>query len=274
MKKIILLPAFLLLLAFMLLYTPASAAAACTIELDGYAMDGQYRAVIREGTAYLPIRAAADRYGGRLTWDNGTRTARWITEGLTLVVRDGTCYIEANGRALYAAQGIFVADGRLMIPSRLLARAMGGEAAWEGKTRTVTIRAGAAAIQDGGSHYDADALWWLSRIISAESRGEPMPGQIAVGNVVLNRVADPDFPNTIYGVIFDRKHGVQFEPVLNGTIYAEPTAEAVLAAKLCLEGVDISRGSMYFYDPVKAQSSWIGENCTYVMTIGVHRFYI
>ena len=274
MKKIFLLPTFLLWLAFMLLYTPASAAANCTVDLDGHAMDGQYRAVIREGTAYLPLRAAVDRYGGRLTWDKTSRTACWTTEGLTLVAKNGTCYIEANGRALYAAQGIFIADGRLMIPSRLLARAMGGEAAWESRTRTVQIRAGAVPIQDGSGHYDADALWWLSRIISAESRGEPMQGQIAVGNVVLNRVADPDFPNTIYGVIFDRKHGVQFEPVLNGSIYAEPTAEAVMAAKLCLEGVDISRGSIYFYDPVKAQSSWIGENCTYVMTIGVHRFYI
>ena len=101
-----------------------------------------------------------------------------------------------------------------------------------------------------------------------------MHGQIAVGNVVLNRVKDPDYPDTIYGVIFDRNYGVQFEPVLNGSIYAEPTESAVAAAKLCLEGVDLSRGSIYFYDPAKAQSSWIGQNCTYVMTIGTHKFYI
>lgn len=48
-------------------------------------------------------------------------------------------------------------------------------------------------------------LYWLSRIISAESRGESLKGQIAVGNVVLNRVEEDDFPDTIPAVIFDRK---------------------------------------------------------------------
>ena len=274
MKKIILLPALLLLLAFMLLYTPVSAAVPCTVYLDGQAMEYPYISTIRGGTSYLPLRAAVDHYGGRLTWDADSRTARWTTEDLILIARDGNCYIEANGRTLYAAKGIFIADGRLMIPTRLLAQALGGDAQWESRSRTVQIHAGSRPIEHADSHYDGDALLWLARIISAESRGEPMEGQIAVGNVVLNRVADPDYPNTIYGVIFDRKYGVQFEPVLNGSIYAEPTESAVAAAKLCLEGVDLSRGSIYFYDPAKAESSWIGRNCTYVMTIGVHKFYI
>ena len=57
--------------------------------------------------------------------------------------------------------------------------------------------------------YNEDDVYWLSRIISAESRGEPLEGQIAVGNVVLNRVRSSAYPNTIYGVIFDRKHGTR-----------------------------------------------------------------
>lgn len=271
MKKMLFLPV-LLFLMLVLLPGRAAAAAPCTVRIDGKAIG--YEAVIRGGSAYLPLRAVADHYGGRLTWDTASRTARWTIDGLQVTAQDGDIYAEANGRALYAPQGIFIRNGRLMVPARLVARWMGGSAAWDARSRRVDISAGSAPIERGSRVYDADALLWLSRIISAESRGEPMRGQIAVGNVVLNRVKDPDYPDTIYGVIFDRNYGVQFEPVLNGSIYAEPTESAIAAAKLCLEGVDLSRGSIYFYDPAKAQSSWIGQNCTYVMTIGTHKFYI
>lgn len=267
-------PVLVLLLLVLAFPGTVRAAGDCTVQLDGHPMDSRYTGVIRGGTAYLPLRAAADHYGGRLDWDAKTRTAHWAIRGLTLTARDGMPYLEANGRALYAPQGIFIRDGRLMIPARLLAACMGGSAGWNAGTRQVSVSAGAQRIESGGSFYDADALLWLSRIISAESRGEPLRGQIAVGNVVLNRVRSKAYPNTIYGVIFDRRYGVQFEPVLNGSIYAEPTESAVVAAKLCLEGVDLSRGSLYFYDPLKAQSNWIGQNRTYVMTIGVHKFYL
>ena len=60
-----------------------------------------------------------------------------------------------------------------------------------------------------------------------------------MGNVVLNRVADKQFPNTVKEVIFDDKYAIQFEPVENGTVYDEPTDSAVLAAKISLEGADV-----------------------------------
>lgn len=273
MRKPKFLPALMLLL-LLLLFPQKAEAAACTMQLDGRTIDSSYGAVIRGGTSYLPLRAVADHYGGRLQWDAAARTARWTLNGLELSARDGSVYLEANGRVLYAAEGLFIRNGRLMVPARLIAQSLGGSAAWNARSRTVSVESGGSPIRSGDRFYDEDALYWLSRIISAESRGEPLAGQIAVGNVVLNRVRDADYPDTIYGVIFDRQYGVQFEPVINGSIYAEPAASSVLAAKLVLEGVDLSRGSIYFYDPAKAQSSWIGQNCTYVMTIGVHQFYI
>ena len=72
---------------------------------------------------------------------------------------------------------------------------------------------------DGGADifasHDAIDLYWLSRIIYAESGAETLDGQIAVGNVVLNRMASKEFPDSIPGVIFDRVDGIQFEPVEN-----------------------------------------------------------
>ena len=128
-------------------------------------------------------------------------------------------------------------------------------------------------VTAGASVVDGGDVYWLSRIISAESAGEPMLGKIAVGNVISNRVASPDYPDTIYDVIFDTKYGVQFEPTGNGTIYQTPTAESVTAARLCLDGASVVGGSLYFFNPATAGSSWIARSCTYYGTIGNHRFY-
>jgi N-acetylmuramoyl-L-alanine amidase len=128
-------------------------------------------------------------------------------------------------------------------------------------------------IIHASKYYRSDEVLWLARIIHAESRGEPLLGQIAVGNVVLNRVRSSSYPNTIYGVIFDRKYGVQFSPVLDGTIYNTPSYNSTLAAKICLEGYDISDGALFFLRPELSTSSWIPNNRPYSFSVGKHDFY-
>ena len=108
----------------------------------------------------------------------------------------------------------------------------------------------------------------------AEACAEPAEGKIAVGNVVLNRVRSDEFPDTIFGVIFDRKYGVQFEPVLNGTIYCEPDKDCLQAAARALAGENVVGESLYFFNPELAQSTWISDNRLYCMTIGGHDFYL
>ena len=94
-----------------------------------------------------------------------------------------------------------------------------------------------------------------------------------MGTVVLNRVASREFPDTIYDVIFDRKWGIQFEPVANGTVYHEPTLESVLAAKLVLDGARAAGDSLYFIAPELTTNHWTMENQDFVVTIGCHWFY-
>ena len=121
--------------------------------------------------------------------------------------------------------------------------------------------------------YSSDDLYWLSRIISAESGAEPFRGKIAVGNVVMNRVKSPSYPNSIWGVIFDRKHGIQFTPAVTGTIYRTPTAESIVAAKACLEGYSISDTALFFLNPRIATNFWIVNNRPFEFSIGNHDFY-
>jgi len=121
--------------------------------------------------------------------------------------------------------------------------------------------------------YDPEAVLWLARLIYAESGGESLLGQIAVGNIVMNRVRSPEYPNTIWGVIFDRKYGVQFSPVANGRIYNTPSYTARLAAMICLEGFSLSREMLFFLEPTISTSHWIPKTRKYVFTIGHHDFY-
>lgn len=101
-----------------------------------------------------------------------------------------------------------------------------------------------------------------------------MIGKIAVANVVLNRVKSPLFANNIYDVIFDRNYGVQFTPILNGTIYNTPLGDSVVAAKRALRGENYASESLYFLNPRIATSSWIINNRTFFRRIGNHDFYL
>lgn len=122
--------------------------------------------------------------------------------------------------------------------------------------------------------YNSNDVYWLSRIIEAEARGESYKGKVAVGNVILNRVKSKDFPNTIYNVIFEYFGNIpQFSPVQEGTIYNNPSKESINAAKDAINGYKPVGDATYFFNPNKAAGSWIVKNKSYVSTIGGHAFY-
>lgn len=88
----------------------------------------------------------------------------------------------------------------------------------------------------------------LARLITAEADGEPHIAKVGVGAVILNRVRDPRFPNTIPGVIYQKYGGYyQFEPVANGWINRPASADSARAAGEALGGWDPTKGALYFY---------------------------
>ena len=96
--------------------------------------------------------------------------------------------------------------------------------------------------------------WKMARMISAEARGEPYEGQVAVGAVILNRVRHPSFPNTVSGVIYQPG---AFSALLDGQ-YDEPIAEsAYRAAQDAMNGWDPTGGAIYYYNPAKTTNKWI-----------------
>ena len=108
----------------------------------------------------------------------------------------------------------------------------------------------------------------LSRLVYGEARGEPYTGQVAVAAVVLNRVRNSNFPNTIAGVIYQKG---AFDVVSDGQINLTPNSTARKAAQDALNGWDPSYGSIYYFNPATATNKWIWSR-PHVVTIGKHRF--
>lgn len=113
-------------------------------------------------------------------------------------------------------------------------------------------------------------LYLLAKCVHAEARGEPYVGQVAVAAVILNRVKDAAFPNTISGVIYQPW---AFTAVNDGQINLEPNSTAYQAAQDALNGWDPTYGCLYYYNPTTATSKWIFSRQT-VVTIGKHVFAI
>lgn len=126
----------------------------------------------------------------------------------------------------------------------------------------------AMGISDTASTGQSNDAALLARLISAEARGEPYTGQVAVGAVVLNRVKHPSFPNSISGVIYQRG---AFSCLDDGQ-FDQPVADsAYKAAQDALGGWDPSGGAIYYFNPATATSAWIWSR-PLLTTIGKHRF--
>ena len=227
------------------------------------------------GTVYVPVQRFADLFGNfRTVYTESIEQVVITGTNLSITVKVGDPYITVNERVFYTGKKVISLGGWIFVPLTSMCKALNAK---------VTIRSGyydafitsgdPTKVANASDYYDSGELYWLSRIISAEAKGEPFAGQIAVGNVVLNRKRSEQFPDTVKGVIFDTKYGTQFSPVASGTIYNTPTASSVRAAKICLEGYTLSNKIIYFYNPSIATSSWIGRTRPYIMTIGNHKFY-
>ncbi len=242
------------------------------IVVDEWEYDGQV--FIYENAAYVSLREFAVMADNSVVgWDPDTHTAHVTTDSLELSAIEGNYYITANERVLWCESGIFTLRGTLYVPLRQAAKAFGFSHRYSSAENTTYLTRVRSSIVSGNEFYDTEELLWLSKIINAEAGGEPFLGKLAVGTVILNRVDSDEFPDSVYDVIFDNEHGVQFTPTSNGAITAEANNDSVLAAKISLEDTRISDDILYFLNYEIATNFWIVENCRYVMSIGSHDFY-
>lgn len=247
--------------------TDTSTASTTQVTVNGEPISDSTTTVVIEQVLYLSVTPVlAVLYPeAQTSLQDGMLTV--TTDGLRLEAAAGNAYFMVNGRYFYVPYCVASENGALLLPAQQLAEALGC-------TLETDARTGALALSQTGqpvtaNTYVEEDLYWLSRAIYSESGNQPMKGRIAVGTVILNRVANEAFPNTIKEVIFAPR---QFSPVSNGTIFLTPDEESVVAAKLCLDGVREAGECLYFN--VTSMVSWADKSRTLYCTIGDHNFYL
>ena len=139
----------------------------------------------------------------------------------------------------------------------------------DGKAGAWTLKAlGLKDSDSSAQSADNGDVALLARLISAEARGEPYSGQVAVGAVVLNRVEHPAFPNSVAGVVYQPG---AFTCITDGQFNEPVTDSAYRAARDAMNGVDPCGGAIYYFNPSTATSKWIWSR-PLIVVIGKHRF--
>lgn len=270
------------------LLAPAAAAAssAVLVYVNGHLVFTDVPPRLESDRLLVPLRALFEALGVEVHWDAATRTVRAGGADLSLVLQVDRELALLGADEVELEVPPRLVSGRVLVPVRFVAEALGGTVEWDAVHRAVRIQApvlrspdaSVAGEQVEGSGLltvaevlarvpEADILL-LARLITAEAHGQPFEGLVAVGAVVLNRVADPRFPATIRDVIYQPG---QFLVVRNGRIDLAPTQVSVEAAVEALRGRDPTGGALFFYNPARSTSTfWKGRPVLAI--IGDHVF--
>ena len=153
--------------------------------------------------------------------------------------------------------------------------------AWHPKSSNTSQSSGAANNQGQQSSSNSAAnipsqvngisksdINLMVHVVNGEARGEPFKGQVAIAAVILNRLKDSRFPNTIPGIVYQPG---AFTCVSDGQINLQPKQSCYRAVMKALHGADPSQGAVYYYNPATATSSWIWSRPE-ITQIGQHIF--
>jgi N-acetylmuramoyl-L-alanine amidase len=244
------------------LWVPALAAPASQVPVyvDGEELETA-AAVVDNGVTYVSLyfTTLALRSGSLLRPDGMMEG-----EDFLLAAWPGQAYLACNGRFLYVP-GLVRSHPETyetLVPVRTLATALGAAVEW--KDGGVHFTTGGPALESGDTFYNAQDVDLIARVVQHESGNQPLAGKIGVANVILNRVKFPQFPNTVPEVLAQKN---QFTGATNAT----PKAEAVIAAKLALEGANTVGNACWFNGVGK--SFWASQHKSLIVTIGNHSFY-
>lgn len=228
------------------------------------------RGYVIDGDVYVSLESVCGvlGYDAKTDYDIDTNNLTVSVAGIEITAGAGDNYMCANGRCLYLPNGYFEINGSAVFPVDAVAKIFTLSISVNAENGGVDFgTANEAILMSGDEFYDEDDLYWMSRIITWESGNQPVAGQIAVGNVVLNRVDSQRFPDSIKEVIFQPG---QFSPAMNGAIYGEPYEISVICAKLTLEGYNTVGDALFFQ---VGRYGAVADIATYVCTIAGHNFF-
>ncbi len=250
------------------------------VYIDGTLMSG-LKAEYIEGTLYMAVCDFADAVdtADHAMGDNGA-TARVTADGIEVSASVGDPYLLANGRALPLQKSgkptvkISTVGGKVAAPVAVLAKAF--VCTVDENENGVFISSSGGYIKEALEYYSQERdprdgytdLERLARIVNFESGEERFNGKLAVATVIVNRVKDGRFPDTMYDVIHQPN---QFTVVDSVLFDDQPNAESLIAAKMILEGYRYDSRILWFDN--KGTGTWAANNKTMLFKLGGHYFY-
>lgn len=280
------------------------AAGGSTIFVDGEPLELVKPSITVDGRVFVPVLDLATGLQAKLVFYQDVAVTL-SKDDFEIVLRVDNPAAVINRVTEVIEEVPFIAHWRIYVPLRLTAQTLGFEVGWDSETQSVLITRSTPeptppTVLEVGPEAESvpvvTALWepesisdhdllslepqqphvpcsdeefeLLVRVINAEAYGEPQDGRIAVGNVVVNRVLNPKFPNTIREVLLAPG---QFRVFDNGHVNRSIRPEAYEAAREALYGADRSLGALFFHNPAVSRSRfWSGRPVT--VEIGAHRF--
>ncbi|MCM3633986.1 cell wall hydrolase [Paenibacillus camelliae] len=207
-----------------------------------------------DGRLYVPVRYVAEFLHADIHWNDEEQTLMITSVPLETVSDDNTLADISARHGLSQAQVV----KRNGFSSK--------ESIKNGMKLAVIIP---SVLENKAKPFTESEYQLLAKLVQVESGYESYEGQLAVANVILNRVEHPSFPSTIKDVIYS---GKQFPPAHNGLLdRSKPNASVLKATKDALNGKNNVEGALYFFNPRYSKGSF-WDSLSVVATIGNHRF--
>ena len=190
----------------------------------------------KNGCVYVPVRALCAAFGQEMSWSGDERSFSLHIDRLAVRGTRGQEYYTAAGRYVWAPEDWLVRGGELYLPARTLEKLFSLETERDKDGKLAISSEGMALLTGGPDYYE------------------------------LN------YP-TVFEVIYDTEHTIQFEPIALGGIREDPSEQAMIAACLVLEGAETVGDSLYFVNPDYADTWWFDSALEQTARIGNHNFY-
>lgn len=220
-----------------------------TIKINGTPIFTDTNPYVKQNRTFVPVRFVAEAFNMNVEWAGDEKKIILSDDEHTVQMWMDSNKLIVNGEEVLMDVNVEGVNGRAMVPVRYLAEIKGFDVKWDDYTYSVELNKEGAEIPASSilsRFYTDDDIIWLARIVHVEGNGLSLDAKVAIANVVLNRTKHPDFPNTVYDVIFD---GKQFPPAhKEGFKELKPDDSCVIAAKMALEGINNIDKCLYFND--------------------------